>query len=182
MILHPFLRGDQVSLPVHTRCPLAIIKKANAGERRAKSYTPAFVIAQFEFLECAIGLQCRALDFRRGMANAGAAQRVLCTVTFRHMLTCMIPCRSFINKRNSCWRMHCTAPVRSGPARLQEHRHHAPVCACACHVIMTVHMALTCQRELSPTQATSSPSSHHDLMMRSPREQTSSRVSAVVAD
>jgi hypothetical protein len=48
------------------------------------------VIAQFEFLEGAIGLQCRALDFRRGMANAGAAWRVLKTVTFRHMLCCMM--------------------------------------------------------------------------------------------
>ena len=87
MILHPFLRRDQVSHPVHTRCPKPRAQVEHFREQRAPSAgsrIPAPMVAQIEFLEDAIGLQRRAFNFRRWVADAGATGRVFASRTLRH--------------------------------------------------------------------------------------------------
>ncbi len=52
--------------------------------RVANACPPAFVRAQYELLERAVGLQRHALDVGRRVAHARDTRRLLAILTFRH--------------------------------------------------------------------------------------------------
>ncbi len=56
----------------------------SACQALASSRLPAPMVAQIEFLEGAIGLQRRAFNFRRWVADAGTTGRIFASRTLRH--------------------------------------------------------------------------------------------------